>query len=306
MSSTFIIEQSLAALQLGVTLFLMASGLTLTFGVMGLTNLSHGSIFMFGAYAAAVATNSFGSFFLGAIIGIAAAGLLGVIIEILVLRSLYERDHLYQVLATFGLILVINDGTSLAFGKQPIMFQLPSLLAGSIEIVQGLTYPTYRLLVIVVGLLVSAVLYFLISHTRLGMTIRAGSTHRVMIGAFGINIKLLFTLVFALGCMFAGLAGTLTGPLSGIQIGMGDNIIVVTFVVIVIGGIGSIKGALLGSLLVASIDTMARVFLPAAMVKLASPLYASTISAALSSMSIYVLMAVTLIVRPKGIFSEPR
>ena len=304
MSSTFVIEQGLAALQLGITLFLMASGLTLTFGVMGLTNLSHGSIFMVGAYAAAVATNTLGSFVLGGLIGIATAGAVGVLIELIVLRSLYERDHLYQVLATFGLILVLNDGTSLVFGKQPIMFQLPRLLAGSVEIVPGLTYPTYRLLIIVVGLLVSAILYFLVSHTRLGMTIRAGSTHRAMIGAFGINIKLLFTLVFALGCMFAGLAGALTGPLSGVQIGMGDNIIVVTFVVVVIGGIGSIKGALVGSLLVASIDTLARVFLPATMLKLASPLYASTISAALSSMSIYVLMALALIVRPKGLFSE--
>lgn len=302
MSSTFVIEQSLAAVQFGITLFLMASGLTLTFGVMGLTNLSHGSVFMVGAYAAAAVTIGSGSFLLGCLAGITTAGLVGLAIEILVLRRLYGRDHLYQVLATFGLILVLNDGTSMIFGRQPLMFKLPALLSGSLEIAPGLFYPTYRLMIVGVGLLVSAILYGLITHSRLGMIIRAGSTHRAMIGAFGVNIKLLFTLVFALGSMFAGLAGALSGPISGVQIGMGDNIIVVTFVVVIIGGIGSIRGALIGSLLVALFDTLGRVALPKILNALVDPLSASTVGAALSSMSVYLLMALVLMLRPRGLF----
>jgi branched-chain amino acid transport system permease protein len=303
MLSVSLVEHTLAAVQYGVLLFLLSSGLTLTFGVMGLINLSHGSVYVLGAYVAAATIVAVGSFILGMIAGVVAAGVVGIAIEFLVIRKLYARDHLYQVLATFGLILIINESISIVFGRQPLRFDLPALLSGSVQVVPGLQYPIYRLMIIGAGATVGGLLYILITRSRVGMLIRAGSTHRPVVAALGTNITLLFTLVFAIGSMLAGLAGVLISPITGVDIGMGDTIIIVAFVVIIIGGIGSVHGALAGSALVAVVDTLSRAALPSLLLKAVGPVKASAMSAGLSSMSVYILMAVVLLLRPRGLFA---
>ena len=296
------IEQVLNGLQLGFMLFLMSAGLTLVFGVMNLINLAHGSFYMVGAYVAATVMAASGSFLLALLVALAGAALCGFLVEIIVLRHLYERDHLDQVLATFGLILLFNEGTRMIWGRQPLFMQLPELVSGSIEILPGIPYPLYRLVIIAVGLLVAIGLFLLIRHTRLGMRIRAGASNREMIAALGVNIRWLYSLVFGLGAMLAGFAGVMAAPIFAVESGMGEGILILTFVVIVIGGIGSIKGALLGALLVGLVDTLGRAFLPDLIFFLFASTSANSIAASISSMGIYLLMATILAFKPRGLF----
>ncbi|MFC1830553.1 branched-chain amino acid ABC transporter permease [Thermodesulfobacteriota bacterium] len=296
------IEQLLNGLQLGITLFLMSAGLTLVFGIMQVINLAHGSFYMIGAYVGATVTVFTGSFVLGVMAALAAAGITGMAVEILVLRQLYDRDHLDQVLATFGLIFFFNEMTRIIWGKQPLFMDMPVWLKGSIELLPGLVYPIYRLAVIVVGMSVALLLWYLFSRTRLGMQIRAGASNRDMIGALGVNIKLLYTLVFGLGTLLAGLAGVMAGPIFAVESGMGESILILTFVVIVIGGIGSVRGAVVGALMVGLVDTLGRAFLPSLFRTFLSSSYADSVGASLASMSIYILMAAVLIWKPRGLF----
>ncbi len=303
MSATLLVEQLINGLQLGTMLFLMASGLTLVFGVMGLINLAHGAFYMVGAFVTATVTGATGSFLLGLVAGILAAAAVGALVELLVIRRLYHRQHLDQVLATFALILIFSEGTRWLFGSSPLWLSPPELLSGSVALPGGSRYPIYRLVIIAVGMVVAAGLYLLISHTRLGMRIRAGESDREMIGALGVNIARLYTLVFALGAALAGLAGALVGALQSVQVGMGEPVLILAFVVIVIGGIGSIKGALFGAILVGVVDTLGRVFLPALFGLFMGPSEASGVGTALAAMLIYILMAVILAFKPKGLFS---
>ncbi|MEM0945678.1 MAG: branched-chain amino acid ABC transporter permease, partial [Pseudomonadota bacterium] len=264
MSTALIVEQLLNGLQFGVMLFLMAAGLTLVFGVMGLINLAHGSLYMVGAFVTATVAGSTGSFWLGLGAGTLAAAATGALVEIVVIRRLYARDHLNQVLATFALILIFSEGTRIVFGPQPLWLDPPSMLAGAVTLPGGQPYPIYRLVLIGVGLAVALGLFLLIGRTRVGMQIRAGESDREMIGALGVDIATLYTLVFALGAGLAGLAGTLVGALQSVEVGMGEPVLILAFVVIVIGGIGSIKGALIASVLVGVTDTLGRILLPSA------------------------------------------
>jgi branched-chain amino acid transport system permease protein len=301
MSPALFLEQTLNGFQQGTTLFLMASGLTLTFGIMGLINLAHGSLYMIGAYVGATVMMASGSFFLGVAGGIAAAGLAGGLLEIAVLRRLYVRDHLDQVLATFGVILFTNELVKIVWGPQALFSAPPDWLAQPVDLF-GTPYPAYRLAIIAVGLMVALFLRHLILNTRLGMRIRAGATDRETASALGINIHLLFTTVFVLGAMLAGLAGALVGPILAVQIGMGENILILTFVVIIIGGIGSVRGAFVGAILVGVVDTYGRAVLPAVLRELLPPAAADSLGSSLSDIGIYVLMAAVLVIRPQGLF----
>jgi len=297
-----LIEQVLNGLQLGFMLFLLSAGLTLVFGVMNLINLAHGSFYMVGAYVAATVMQASGSFMLALLVALGSAAICGLLVEIIVLRHLYNRDHLDQVLATFGLILFFNEGTRMIWGRQPLFMQVPELLSTTVEILPGVPYPLYRLIIIGVGLLVAVGLFVLIRHTRLGMRIRAGASNREMIAVLGVNIRWLYSLVFALGTMLAGFAGVMAAPLFAVESGMGESILIPVFVVIVIGGIGSVKGALLGALLVGLVDTLIRAFLPTLLVWLFATSSANSIAASLSSMAIYLLMAGILAFKPRGLF----
>jgi branched-chain amino acid transport system permease protein len=297
-----LIEQVLNGLQLGFMLFLLSAGLTLVFGVMNLINLAHGSFYMVGAYVAATVMQASGSFMLALLVSLGAAALCGLAVEIIVLRHLYQRDHLDQVLATFGLILFFNEATRMIWGRQPLFMQIPDFLSASVEILPGIPYPLYRLVIIAVGLLVAIGLFVLIKHTRLGMRIRAGASNRQMITALGVNIRWLYSLVFALGTMLAGFAGAMAAPLFAVESGMGESILIPVFVVIVIGGIGSVKGALLGALLVGLVDTLIRAFLPTLLLWLFASSSANSIAASLASMGIYLLMAGILAFKPRGLF----
>lgn len=299
---TLVLEQLLNGLQFGVMLFLLAAGLTLIFGIMGVINLAHGSLYMIGAYAAAFAAAQTGSFLLAVLAGLAAAAFIGMVMELVVLRRLYARDHLDQVLATFALILIFNQSVTLLFGRQPLFVAIPSALNGSVQLLPGLTYPIYRLAIIAVGLLVALGLYLLINRTRVGMLVRAGATHREMVRALGIDIRLLYTAVFALGALLAGLAGLMAGPILAVQVGMGEQILIMTFVVVVIGGVGSIRGAFFGALLVGLVDTSLRAFMPGLLRQVMTGSEADALGAGLASMGIYLLMAIVLLVRPKGLF----
>lgn len=298
-------EQFLNGLQIGLLLFLLAAGLTLVFGIMDLVNLAHGSLYMMGAYFAAVFTQWTGNFFLGALLALPAGALLGIVVEVIALRTLYTRDHLDQVLATFGLILFFNEFARIVFGAGGMAIELPAWLEGQVMVLPGLPYPSFRFLIIVVGLACAGFLYLLVQKTRLGMLIRAGASNREMVGALGIDIKLLFTLVFGLGSALAALAGLMSGPITTVQIGMGDSILILALVVIVIGGIGSIRGAFIAAVAIGVIDTMGRAFLPNLLGSFLSPSDAGTLAQALSSMLIYILMAAVLVLRPAGLFPAP-
>lgn len=297
-----VIEQFLNGLQLGVTLFLMSAGLTLVFGIMQVINLAHGSFYMIGAYVAATVTARSGSFLLGLAAALPAAALVGMLVEVLVLRRLYQREHVDQVLATFGLIMFFNELTRIIWGRQPLFMDIPTWLSGSLELVPGIPYPIYRIAVIGVGLLVALFLYLMFTRTRIGVQIRAGASNREMAGALGINIRLLYTLVFGLGTLLAGLAGVMAGPILAVEAGMGESILILTFVVIVIGGIGSVRGAFVGALLVGMVDTLGRAFLPTLFRIFLAPAHADGVAASVASMAIYILMALILICRPKGLF----
>ncbi|PSL19727.1 branched-chain amino acid ABC transporter permease [Shimia abyssi] len=304
MSAVLLIEQALNGLQFGVMLFLMGAGLTLIFGVMGLINLAHGSLYMVGAFAAAAVAGATGSFLLALVASLVAAAIAGVLVEVLVIRRLYDRDHLDQVLATFALILIFSEGTRWAFGSFPLFLDRPEWLAGTVMLPFGIEYSLYRLFIILVGLAVAAGLFWMIAYTRIGIQIRAGENDREMIGALGVNISALYTLVFALGAALAGFAGAMIGAIQSVQVGMGEPVLILAFVVIVIGGIGSIKGALVGALLVGLTDTLGRLLLPQFFELFMEPAAATSVGASLASMAIYILMAGVLLFKPSGLFGS--
>src|SRR5271170_4007786 len=298
----YFIEQCLNGVQLGMLLFLLAAGLTLVFGIMDLVNLAHGSLYMLGAYFAATFAVLTGSFVAAVGLALIASLVVGMVLEVVAIRRLYERSHLDQVLGTFGLLLFFNELVRLVWGPAGMTLALPRAMLSAVQIIPGVYYPVYRLVIILVALAVAALLYVVVMRTRLGMLIRAGASNREMAGALGVNIKLLYTLVFGLGAALAGFAGVMQAPILTVQIGMGENILILAFVVIIIGGIGSIRGAFVASIIVGLIDTMGRAFLPDLLHRVLSGAAASTAAPALSSMSIYVLMATILVFRPEGLF----
>lgn len=301
MDFVLIAEQLLNGLQFGLMLFLLAAGLTLVFGIMDMINLAHGSLYMVGAFLAATFVDLTGSFWLAVALALAGTALVGMALEVSVLRRLYARDHLSQVLATFALILVANETVRIVWGPQ-LPLAAPPALAGPVEIVPGLQYSSYRLVIIAVGLAVAAALYFAIARTRVGMLVRAGASNREMAVAMGVNIKRLFTIVFGCAAALCAVAGAMLGPILAVQVGMGENILILAFVVIVIGGIGSIRGALVGALLVGVVDTMGRAFLPHLLRQFLRADLAGALGPALASILIYVLMAAILFWKPQGLF----
>ncbi len=302
MTTALLLEQTLNGLQYGVMLFLMAAGLTLVFGVMGLINLAHGSLYMVGAFACAAVASATGSFWLGLAASLAAAAAAGAVVEIVVIRRLYARDHLDQVLATFALILIFSEATRWVFGSNPLLLNTPALLNGTVALPGVPAYPLYRLAIIVAGLLVAVGLFWLIAKTRLGIRIRAGESDREMIAALGVNIDWLYTAVFALGAALAGLAGAMVGAIQSVEVGMGEPVLIQAFVVIVIGGIGSIKGTLIGAILIGVTDKLGGFLLPEFFKTFMDPAAAIATGSALASMLIYALMALVLVVRPRGLF----
>jgi branched-chain amino acid transport system permease protein len=296
------VEQCLNGVQLGLLLFLLAAGLTLVFGIMDLVNLAHGSLYMLGAYFAATFTGLTDNFVLGILLAILATLLVGMLIEVVAMRRLYGRDHLDHVLGTFGLILFFNEMVRLVWGPAGMNLTLPSWLNTSIQILPGVQYSMYRLSIIIVALAVALGLYLVVMRTRIGMLIRAGASNREMVSALGINIKLLYTFVFGIGAALAGLAGMMQAAILTAQIGMGENILILAFVVIIIGGIGSIRGAFVASIIVGLIDTVGRAFLPDILKLFLSTSAAATAAPALSSMLIYLVMAIILVIRPAGLF----
>jgi branched-chain amino acid transport system permease protein len=269
---------------------------------MDLINLAHGSLYMIGAYLTATFAAWLDSFVLGLLLAVPATAAIGALLETSALRTLYARDHLDQVLATFGLILFFNALVRIVWGPSAVFLSPPEFLAGQVAILPGVTYPAIRLAIIVVGLAVALGLWFLIARTRLGMQIRAGASNRDMAGALGIDIKRTFTIVFALGAGLAALAGGMAGSILAVQVGMGEQILILTFVVIVIGGLGSVKGALVGALLVGMADTLGRVLLPELFGLMFRPSVADGVGGAVGSMVIYLLMAGVLLLRPRGLF----
>ncbi len=302
MSAILIIEQVLNGLQFGIMLFLMAAGLTLIFGVMGLINLAHGSLYMVGAFAAASVAGMTGSFLLALAAALAAAAAAGALVEVLVIRRLYRAAHLDQVLATFALILIFSEGTRWIFGSFPLFLDIPDLLSGPVTLPGGIEYPRYRLALIGIGIAVALGLWWLTARTRVGIQIRAGENDREMIAALGVDITKLYTLVFALGAALAGLAGALVGAIQSVQVGMGEPVLILAFVVIVIGGIGSIRGAFIGAILVGLTDTLGGIFLPELFKLFMETGAATQTGSALASMAVYILMSAVLIWRPTGLF----
>lgn len=302
MSLTLLYVQTLNGLQLGVLLFLIAAGLTLVFGVMDFINLAHGVQYMVGAYLAAMFTTLTGSFFLGLILALATALAFGLVLEFLVFRHLYSRDHLDQVLATFGIILFLNQAVKLIWGAAPLSVPIPEALTGSVKLMDGLLYPIYRLAIIGSGLAIAVLLGILVSRTRIGMLVRAGATNAAMVSALGVDIGKLFMIVFGFGAMLAGFAGAMVAPVLSVEPGMGDNLLILTFVVIVIGGIGSVRGAFIAAILVGLVDTLGRSFGPALLAAVMNPSAASQAGRALAPMLIYILMAAVLFFRPAGLF----
>lgn len=302
MPPSLFIEQVLNGFQFGLMLFLLAAGLTLVLGIMDTINLAHGSLYMIGAYLTATLVGATGNFLLAVLGAVLGTALIGMLLELSVLRQLYRRDHLSQVLATFALILIINEVVRMIWGSQPLLLSAPEALSGPVEILPGLYYPAFRLVIIGVGLLVALLLFWLVNRTRVGMWLRAGASNREMAQAMGVPIKPLFTLLFGVGAGLCAIAGAFLGPILAVQIGMGESILILAFVVIVIGGIGSIKGALVGALLVGLVDTAGRAFLPLLLSRVASPEVASNLGPALASILIYLLMAVVLFFRPQGLF----
>ncbi|MBR9869317.1 branched-chain amino acid ABC transporter permease [uncultured Amphritea sp.] len=287
MDTSLFLVQLLNGVQYGLLLFLIASGLTLVFGVMGILNLAHGSMYMIGAYLAYYFTTLTDSFLLAFIISGTIALVIGIIIERCLIIHLYKRDHLDQVLLTVGLIFVFNATQSFVWGNDPLGVEVPEILSGSIKLTDIVEYPVYRLFISLLCLVVAATMYFTINKTRLGMMIRAGESDRAMVENLGVDISKLFTIVFAIGVFLASLAGIVSAPIVSLVPGMGEHVLISCFVVVVIGGLGSIKGAFVAALIVGIADTYASVLLPQ-----------------ISSMSIYLLMALILLVKPQGLFKN--
>ncbi len=302
MPTGLVLEQLLNGVQFGLMLFLLSAGLTLVLGIMDVVNLAHGSLYMLGAYFAATLAVGTGSFWTGVLGGVLLTAGVGVLLEVSVLRRVYARDHLSQVLATFALILVFNEVVRMVWGPQALLMSVPSELARPVSVLPGLSYSAYRLVVLGVGAGLAALLFVVIHRTRLGMWVRAGASNRRMAQAMGVPIGQVFTLVFALSAGLSAVAGALLGPIFAVQVGMGEDILILAFVVIVIGGIGSVKGSLVGSLLVGMVDTAGRAFLPPLFAQLVAPEVASNLGPTLASVLIYLLMAVVLFFRPRGLF----
>ena len=302
MTGILLLEQTLNGLQFGLMLFLLASGLTLVFGIMDMINLAHGALYMVGAFFAAWFTSLTGAFVWGVLLAVPATAVVGMLLEATLLRTLYARDHLSQVLATFALILILNESVRMIWGSD-LPLSPPDALAGPVELIPGLYYPSYRLLIIGVGLALAALLYLLVVRTRVGALVRAGASNREMALAMGVNIKWLFTAVFGLGAAMCAVAGAMLGPLLAVQVGIGESILILAFVVIVIGGIGSIWGAFVGSLLVGFVDTFGRTLLPFLFREFLPPQWAAAAAPAVASILIYLLMAVVLFLRPQGLFA---
>jgi branched-chain amino acid transport system permease protein len=289
MDAHILFIQLLNGVQQGLLLFLVASGLTMIFGIMGIINLAHGSFYMIGAYLAWAFAAATGSLLAAIVLGLAVAAILGVLLEWSLIRRLYRRDHLYQVLLTYGLIMIFEELRSVLFGDEVQGVPVPTLFDYSIPLTESLSYPVYRLVISAACLVVAVGLYYLIQHTRLGMIIRAGASNREMVQALGIDIKLVYTLVFALGLALAAFAGMISAPVSTVYPNMGAQILIVSFVVVVVGGIGSVKGTLAASLLIGLADTFGKVVVPQ-----------------IAGMTVYLLMAVVLLWRPRGLFAGAR
>jgi branched-chain amino acid transport system permease protein len=302
MSITLLIVQVLNGLQLGLLLFLIAAGLTLVFGVMNFINLAHGVQYMLGAYLAVMFYAMTGSFLAALALALAASLVLGLLLEFAVLRHLYDRDHLDQVIATFGIILFLNQGVKFVWGAAPLSLPIPEIFSGSLALMPGLLYPVWRLVIIAAGLATAAALYALVAYTRVGMLVRAGASNAGMVSALGVDIRRLFMIVFGFGTMLAGFAGIMIAPILSVEPGMGDTILILAFVVIVIGGIGSIRGAFLAALLIGLVDTLGRSFAVDVLRLVMAPSPARTVGPAIASMLIYLLMALVLYVRPAGLF----
>lgn len=302
MDSALVMIQMLNGLQLGVLLFLLAAGLTLVFGIMDFINLAHGAFYMLGAFICATLALWLDSFLLAVLLAVPITFVIGVVVELGIARQLYQADHLEQILATFGLILIADTLVQMIWGPEGLTFALPEILNGQVRLFYDVEFPVYRILIISAGLLVALALYLVVSHTRIGMLIRAGASNRRMVEALGVDIRMLFTLVFAAGAAMAGLAGLMIAPITEASIGMGNEILIVAFVVIVIGGIGSVQGAFLGAMLVGLIDTLGRSFLDDFLRLFLSHQAAETSAPAISAMLIYILMAVILTFRPQGLF----
>ena len=302
MNTTLVIVQVLNGLQLGVLLFLIAAGLTLVFGVMDFINLAHGVQYMLGAYLAVMFHALTGNFLSSLILALATALAFGLLLEFVVLRHFYGRDHLDQVIATFGIIMFLNQGVKLVWGAAPLNMPMPEALSGSVRLMDGLLYPVWRLVIIASGLILAALLYMLVSHTRIGMLVRAGASNAPMVSALGVNIGRLFLIVFGFGAMLAGFAGIMIAPILSVEPGMGDAVLILALVVIVIGGVGSIRGAFLGALLIGLVDTLGRSFLVDLLRLVVGPSPARTIGPAIGSILIYLLMALVLTFWPTGLF----
>ncbi|MFY8038863.1 MAG: branched-chain amino acid ABC transporter permease [Bosea sp. (in: a-proteobacteria)] len=302
MTLSLFLVQTLNGLQFGILLFFIAAGLTLVFGVMDFINLAHGVQYMIGAYLAAMFTALTGNFFFGLMLALPSALLFGLLLEFLIFRHLYARDHLDQVLATFGIIIFLNQAVKVVWGAAPLSVPVPEILSGTVVLMDGLLYPVYRLALIGSGLAIALLLYILVSYTRIGMLVRAGASNAPMVSALGVDISRLFMIVFGFGAMLAGFAGAMVAPILSVEPGMGDNLLILTFVVIVIGGIGSIRGAFIAALLVGLVDTLGRIFGPFLLRLIMDPSAASQTGRALAPMLIYILMAAVLFFRPAGLF----
>ena len=279
--------QALNSIQYGLLLFLIASGLTLVFGIMGIINLAHGSFYMIGAYLAFALSSMTGNLFTASLLGIPLAFAFGACLEWALFKHLYKRDHLEQVLLTYGLILIFEELRSLLMGDDVHGIDLPTFLNTSIALNDTLSYPVYRLVMSGICIILAAGMYFLIQRTRLGMMIRAGSVNRDMVQSLGININVIYRIVFALGVTLAAFAGMLAGPISSISPGMGGQVLIISFVVVVIGGIGSVWGALIGSLIIGFADTFGKVLFPE-----------------FAGIVVYLVMAAVLLWRPEGLLSK--
>jgi branched-chain amino acid transport system permease protein len=302
MSSTLIAEQLLNGLQFGLMLFLIAAGLTLVFGILDILNVAHGSLYMAGAYVAAQTMQVTQSFVAAVVVAAVVTGLVGLVLELVLIRRLVIRDHLAQVLGTFAVILIANDVVKMIWGPAPMMMSMPPALSGPVQLLPDLLYPAYRLLIIAVGLAAALGLYLFVTRTKAGVLVRAGASNRQMATLMGVRVPVLFLGVFVLGAMLAALAGALLGPVTAIQTGMGEQILILVLVCIVIGGIGSMRGAFVGALLVGFVDTAGRAFLPSVLKLFFSPAVASSVGPTLAALSIYILMAVVLVFRPSGLF----
>ena len=302
MTLTLILEQAFNGLQAGVTLFLVAAGLTLILGIMDVVFLAHGAQVMIGAYAAAAITAATGNFYIGLLLAVPVTFASGYLLEFLLIRHLYRRDHMEQVLATFGLILFFNELIRIGFGPAALYSDLPPSLSGFVEILPGTPYPVYRLGVILVGLACAVAIHMFVSRTRIGAMVRAGANNPEMTAALGVNIKILFRLIFATGACFAGVAGMMLGPITAVQPGMGEPLLILSLVVIIIGGIGSVRGAFIAAIIVGLVDTLGRVFLPAMLRLVVDQATADGAGPAVASMLVYIVMAVVLIFRPTGLF----